>query len=82
MAQLKIRDLYDLLRQAPRRRDIEQDGIRLVYDGTALDMSTADAPDTVIARAPTCGFHHRPVGRDRVPRQHHQHGGVAAHPQQ
>ncbi|MFJ9590534.1 hypothetical protein [Streptomyces acidicola] len=56
MAQLKIRDLYELLRQAPRRRDLEQDGIRLVYDGTAVDMSTADAPDTVIARADTCGF--------------------------
>ncbi|MDX3130670.1 hypothetical protein PV367_12915 [Streptomyces europaeiscabiei] len=56
MAQLKIRDLHDLLRQAPRRGDLEQDGIRLVYDGTALHMSTTDAPDTVIARASTCGF--------------------------
>ncbi|MCX4564637.1 hypothetical protein OHA02_52115 [Streptomyces phaeochromogenes] len=56
MAQLKIRDLHDLLRQAPRRRDLAQDGIRLVYDGSALHMSTADAPDTVIARADTCGF--------------------------
>ncbi|MFF7601239.1 hypothetical protein [Streptomyces mirabilis] len=56
MAQLKIRDLHELLRQAPRRRDLEQDGIRLVYDGTALHMSTAAAPDTVIARADTCGF--------------------------
>lgn len=56
MAQLKIRDLYDLLRQAPRRRDLEEDGIRLVYDGTAPHMSMADAPDTVIARASTCGF--------------------------
>lgn len=56
MAQLKIRDLYDLLSQAPRRRDLAQDGIRLVYDGSALHMSTADAPDTVIARADTCGF--------------------------
>jgi hypothetical protein len=56
MAQLKIRDLHELLRQAPRQRDLEQDGIRLVYDGTALHMSTADAPDTVIARAETCGF--------------------------
>jgi hypothetical protein len=27
-----------------------------VYDGTTLHMSTADAPDTVIARADTCGF--------------------------
>lgn len=27
-----------------------------MYDGTALYMSTADAPDTVIARADTCGF--------------------------
>lgn len=56
MAQLKIRDLYELLRQAPRRRDLEKDGIRLVYDGTALYMSTAEDPDTVIARADTCGF--------------------------
>ncbi|WP_328492493.1 hypothetical protein OHS59_06855 [Streptomyces sp. NBC_00414] len=56
MVQLKIRDLNELLRQAPRRRDLEQDGIRLVYDGTALGMSTADAPDTVIAHADTCGF--------------------------
>lgn len=56
MAQLKIRDLYELLRQAPRRRDLEQDGIRLVYDGTALYMSTAEEPDTVIAHADTCGF--------------------------
>ncbi|MFF7887735.1 hypothetical protein ACH40F_40645 [Streptomyces sp. NPDC020794] len=56
MAQLKIRDMHDLLRQAPRRRDLEQDGIRLVYDGTVLHMSTAAALDTVIARADTCGF--------------------------
>ncbi|WP_043686614.1 hypothetical protein [Streptomyces xylophagus] len=56
MAQLKIRDLYGLLRQAPRRQDLKQDGIRLVYDGTALHLSTADHPDTVIARADTCGF--------------------------
>ncbi|WP_405467149.1 hypothetical protein [Streptomyces canus] len=56
MAQLKIRDLYDLLHHAPRRRDLAQDGIRLVYDGSALRMSTADAPDTVIACADTCGF--------------------------
>jgi hypothetical protein len=56
VAQLKIRDLHELLRQAPRRRDLEQDGIRLIYDGTALHMSTAAAPDTVIARADTCGF--------------------------
>ncbi|MFG2732687.1 hypothetical protein [Streptomyces canus] len=56
MAQLKIRDLHGLLRQAPRRRDLAQDGIRLVYDGAALHLSTADAPDTVIARADTCGF--------------------------
>ncbi|QIZ00496.1 hypothetical protein HEP87_50280 [Streptomyces sp. S1D4-11] len=45
MAQLKIRDLHELLRRAPRRRDLEQDGIRLVYDGTVLHMSTA-APRT------------------------------------
>ncbi|MEV4449693.1 hypothetical protein [Streptomyces mirabilis] len=56
MAQLTIRDLYDLLSQAPRRRDLEQDGIRLVYDGTAIHLSTADQPDRVIARASTCGF--------------------------
>ncbi|MGP4091778.1 hypothetical protein [Streptomyces sp. KR55] len=56
MAQLKIGDLYELLRQAPGRRDLEQDGIRLVYDGTVLHMSTADAPDSVIDRADTCGF--------------------------
>ncbi|MBK3645699.1 hypothetical protein PV332_14400 [Streptomyces scabiei] len=56
MAQLKIRDLYNLLSQAPRRRDLEQDGIRLVYDGTAVNLSTADAPGTVIGRASTCGF--------------------------
>lgn len=56
MAQLRIRDLHELLRQAPRCRDLEEDGIRFVYDGTALAMSTADAPDTVIARAGTCGF--------------------------
>ncbi|MFC8223748.1 hypothetical protein [Streptomyces sp. H23] len=56
MAQLKIRDLHDLLRQAPRRCDLEQDGIRLVYDGTSLHLSTTDAPDTVIARTDTCGL--------------------------
>ncbi|MFF4466498.1 hypothetical protein ACFY13_44480 [Streptomyces mirabilis] len=56
MAQLTIRDLYDLLSRAPRRRDLEQDGIRLVYDGTTVHLSTADRPDTVIARADTCGF--------------------------
>ncbi|MEU9405501.1 hypothetical protein ACGF5O_44920 [Streptomyces sp. NPDC048291] len=56
MAQLKIRELHEFLRQAPRRGDLEQDGIRLVYDGTALHMSTADAPDTVLARASTYGF--------------------------
>ncbi|MFE2423385.1 hypothetical protein [Streptomyces hokutonensis] len=56
MAQLKIRDLYGLLRQAPRRQDLQQHGIRLVYDGTALYLSTAAHPDTVIARASTCGF--------------------------
>ncbi|MGW4784908.1 hypothetical protein [Streptomyces sp. NPDC004230] len=56
MAQLKIRDLYALLSQAPRRRDLAQDGIRLVYDGAAIQLSTADAPGTVIARASTCGF--------------------------
>ncbi|MER5908550.1 hypothetical protein ABT150_52730 [Streptomyces mirabilis] len=56
MAQMRIRDLYSLLSQAPRRRDLEQDGIRLVYDGTAVHMSTADHPDAVIARATTCGF--------------------------
>ena len=56
MAQLKIRELHELLRQAPRRRDLDQDGIRLIYDGTVLHMSTADAADTVIARADTCGF--------------------------
>jgi hypothetical protein len=56
VAQLKIRDLHERMRQAPRRRDLEQDGIRLVYDGTVLHMSTAAAPDTVIARADTCGF--------------------------
>lgn len=56
MAQLTIRDLYDLLSQAPRRRDLEQDGIRLVYDGSAVRLSTADHPDTVIARASTCGY--------------------------
>ncbi|MGW2613032.1 hypothetical protein ACWC4A_53640 [Streptomyces mirabilis] len=56
MAQLTIRDLYDLLSQAPRRRDLEQDGIRLVYDGKAIHLSTADQPDTVIAAARTCGF--------------------------
>ena len=55
MAQLKIRDLYQLLSQAPRRRDLEQDGIRLVYDGVAVQLSTADHPDTVIATASTCG---------------------------
>ncbi|MFE6904025.1 hypothetical protein ACFVFJ_45720 [Streptomyces sp. NPDC057717] len=55
MAQLKIRDLYGLLSHAPRRRDLEQDGIRLVYDGTAIHLSTADHPDTVIAQASTCG---------------------------
>lgn len=27
-----------------------------MYDGTSLHMSTVDAPDTVIARADTCGF--------------------------
>ncbi|MFE0420413.1 hypothetical protein [Streptomyces tendae] len=54
MAQLKIRDLHDLLRQPPPRRDLEQDGTRLVHDGTSLHMSTADAPDTAIARADTC----------------------------
>ncbi|MDQ1073742.1 hypothetical protein [Streptomyces canus] len=31
-----------------------------MYDGTALHMSTADAPDTVIARADTCGFTTQP----------------------
>ncbi|MFD7205749.1 hypothetical protein [Streptomyces sp. NPDC059893] len=46
MAQLKIRDLYRLLSQGPRRRDLEQDGIRLVYDGTVVLLSTADRPDT------------------------------------
>ncbi|MFF4733302.1 hypothetical protein ACFY3M_50520 [Streptomyces mirabilis] len=56
MAQLTIRDLYELLSRAPRRRDLEQDGIRLVYDGKAVHLSTADHPDTVIARAITCGF--------------------------
>ncbi|MFF7890268.1 hypothetical protein ACH40F_56850 [Streptomyces sp. NPDC020794] len=56
MAQLTIRDLYDLLSRASRRRDLEQDGIRLVYDGTAIHLSTADQPDTVIATARTCGF--------------------------
>ncbi|MEU5524922.1 hypothetical protein ABZ759_30820 [Streptomyces sp. NPDC047860] len=67
MAQLKIRDLHDLLRQAQRRRDLEQDGIRLVYDGTALHMSTADAPDTAIARANTCGFTTEPWDVTRAP---------------
>ncbi|MFD8766688.1 hypothetical protein [Streptomyces mirabilis] len=56
MAQLTIWDLYDLLSQAPRRRDLEQDGIRLVYDGRAVHLSTAEHPDTVIAAARTCGF--------------------------
>ncbi|MET7927027.1 hypothetical protein ABZT43_24105 [Streptomyces sp. NPDC005349] len=56
MPQLTIRDLYQLLSQAPRRRDLEQDGIRLVYDGAAVHLSTADHPDTVIARASTRGF--------------------------
>ncbi|MGW8688013.1 hypothetical protein ACWGNN_44795 [Streptomyces sp. NPDC055817] len=55
MAQLKIRDMYRLLSRAPRRRDLEQDGIRLVYDGTAVYLSTADHPDTVVAQASTCG---------------------------
>lgn len=41
MAQLTIRDLYDLLSQAPRRRDLEQDGIRLVYDGKAVHGSSS-----------------------------------------
>ncbi|MFD4878572.1 hypothetical protein ACFWOB_35105 [Streptomyces sp. NPDC058420] len=27
-----------------------------MYDGTALHLSSADHPDTVIARASTCGF--------------------------
>ncbi|MEU9287830.1 hypothetical protein AB0D57_24780 [Streptomyces sp. NPDC048275] len=53
MAQLKIRDLAEFLRQAPRRRDLEQDWIRLVYDGTALHMSTADAPDWLRRRGMT-----------------------------
>lgn len=63
MAQLKIRDLYNLLSQAPRRRDLEQDGIRLVYDGTAVNLSTADAPDTVIARVPDGSSRPSPGGR-------------------
>lgn len=56
MAQLTIRDLYDLLSQAPRRRDLQQDGIRLVYDGEAVHLSTADDPDTVIATSRISGF--------------------------
>ncbi|MET9459942.1 hypothetical protein ABZY05_33470 [Streptomyces canus] len=39
-----------------RRGDLEQDGIRLVYDGTALRMSTASAPEIVIARTATFWF--------------------------
>ncbi|MFD8725622.1 hypothetical protein ACFV2H_48725 [Streptomyces sp. NPDC059629] len=56
MAQLKIRDLYGLLRRAPMRRDLAQDGIRLVYDGQTFHLSTADEPDTVLATAPVTGF--------------------------
>ncbi|WP_329359973.1 hypothetical protein [Streptomyces sp. NBC_01483] len=56
MAQMRIGDLYGLLSRAPRRRDLEQDGIRLVYDGTAVHLSTADDPGAVIAWASTCGF--------------------------
>ncbi|MEV6534929.1 hypothetical protein AB0M86_36015 [Streptomyces sp. NPDC051639] len=56
MAQLVIQDFYGLLGRAPRRRDLLQDGIRLVYDGSTLALSTADTPDTVIATAATCGY--------------------------
>ncbi|MFD3590013.1 hypothetical protein [Streptomyces sp. NPDC058683] len=42
MAQLRIRDLCGLLGRAPRRSDLAQDGIRLVYDGQTVHLSTAD----------------------------------------
>ncbi|WP_153292594.1 hypothetical protein [Streptomyces fagopyri] len=42
MAQMTIGDLYGLLSQVPRRRDPEQNGIRLVYDGMVVHLSTAD----------------------------------------
>ncbi|MFJ9150231.1 hypothetical protein ACIRP7_19545 [Streptomyces sp. NPDC102270] len=52
-----------------------------MYDGTALHMSTAGAPDTVIARADTCGFTTEPWDMTAYRASIHQHGGVAAHPQ-
>jgi hypothetical protein len=50
MAQLSVRDLYRILSEARGR-----EGVRFVYDGAAVSISTASSPDAVIARAETCG---------------------------
>ncbi|MGP3777176.1 hypothetical protein ACTWJ8_40710 (plasmid) [Streptomyces sp. SDT5-1] len=53
MALLTAEALYRILTRAPRRRDLIQDGIRLVYDGNTMDLSSADLPDTVLASVTT-----------------------------
>ncbi|GGJ69978.1 hypothetical protein GCM10010121_095780 [Streptomyces brasiliensis] len=55
MAQVAIADLLRVIAAVPGWRERGSNGVRLVYDGSRLVLSTADRPDEVLARASTRG---------------------------
>jgi hypothetical protein len=55
MAQVTIADLLRVIAAVPEWRERGSNGVRLVYDGSCLVLSTFDRPDEVLARADTRG---------------------------
>jgi hypothetical protein len=55
MAQVTIADLLRVIAAVPGWRERGSNGVRLVYDGSSLALSTIDRPDDVLARAETRG---------------------------
>ncbi|WP_406378569.1 hypothetical protein [Streptomyces sp. NBC_01618] len=53
MAQITRTDLYRLLDSAPRRRADAPDGIRMLYDGAAMAVSTVGGPADAVTSAGT-----------------------------
>ncbi|MFF7764229.1 hypothetical protein [Streptomyces griseorubiginosus] len=56
MAQVTIADLLRVIATVPGWRERGSNGVRLVYDGRCLALSTIDRPDDVLVRVDTRGY--------------------------